>query len=128
MTQALIDAIQTKLESLSGLDSTNVFYLRADQDDQYTRIVFRGIIEESDRMDGNDKQDLDRIQITLHGKDGSALQVLYETIRDGMDWTTLTVSGWTNIEVKPLTGTPTQLFGDVFQMTKDYQLLNYKEA
>lgn len=128
MTQALINALQTKLESLSGLNSTNVFYLRSDQDDQYERVVFRGITEESGRMDGYDKQEVDRIQITLYGKDSSALQALYETIKDGLDWAILTVIGWTNIEVRPLTGTPATPFGDVFQITKDYQLFNYKAA
>lgn len=126
MTGALQTAIQTKLESLSGLDSTNVFYVRAKHSTDYPYLVWQGITE-TPELDSINKHEMDIIQLTLRGTDAhvSTIKTWLDTLKSSFEWTTISVTGWTNIQIKPMTGTPLNVLNDVWQTTKDYQLWNY---
>lgn len=123
MREALETALQSSLEAnFSGL----VSYGEVPDNVMYPYLVWYGIANENP-LDSVNFHEQTQIQVDLRGNVRAELMTEAEAVKDALMWQTLSVTGWTNIEIRPiLPEVPVTRFGDIWRVIQNYRLWIYR--
>lgn len=122
MIPALRKGIYTLATTATGLDSTNVYYGKAPEAKTGIFCVFYGITDELD-FDSGYKDEITSVQFSFFGTNLTSLETVVESFKSVMDfgYDSLTVSGWTIVDLRREISIPAQRVEDVYQVIMQYR-------
>jgi hypothetical protein len=127
MIPALRDGIKTLMYTVDGISTENGFYLEIPDNASYPYVAFYGIEENFD-LDSVNRHEPNTVQFTFRGDDEDTMNDLVETFKDTFDQgqNSISVTGYTCIDIRRLLSVPVQRFGDIYQRTLDYEFYIYE--
>ena len=122
MIPALRDGIETLLQTVTGVNADNEYYLQEDLKAEYPYVVWQGIDSEFD-LDAKNKHEPQRVQFTFRGIDEDGMGTVIEAFKLVFDQGngSITVAGYDVIDIRRLLSVPTQVFNKIFQRSIDYK-------
>lgn len=124
MDTALKTGIITLAETVTGLDSTNLFYSAATHSKSYPYCVFFGV-DNAHSYDGGTQSETYHVQFTFYWTSASALSTTVEDFKSKFDLlpSSLTVAGYSVIDIRRSLHIPAQMTPEnVWQEILEYSI------
>lgn len=121
MNSALRAGIYTLGKTVTGLSASNLYYENAKHSQQSLYCVFFGV-DEDFQFDSGAQHEVSNVQFTFYGTNLANLETQVTNFRTVFDFTTsLSVSGYTVIEVRRTITIPPRKFDGMWQIVLEYR-------